>query len=190
MHELADLIDEKCMESAWKNNGEHSKLHELMEREIESLRADCSRALKHALKTVGNTEIRIDSSFHTRPLELAALLLTHGFKVTGIYMETFNPEEEAAYASLRKEFPELNIYSIVHPEGRVSHGNAPGALAIGQKAAWFTGTKHFVNGVYGIGLFGFDGIIRLCGLMEEAFKTEKDVEDIIVRKAWGCESCV
>ncbi len=189
-HELADLIDEKCMESAWKNNGEHSKLHELMEREIESLRADCSRALKHALKTVGNTEIRIDSSFHPRPLELAALLLTHGFKVTGIYTETFNPEEEAAYASLRKEFPELNIYSIVHPEGRVSHGNAQGALAIGQKAAWFTGTRHFVNGVYGIGLFGFDGIIRLCGLMEEAFKTEKDAEDIIVRKAWGCASCV
>ena len=139
---------------------------------------------------MGDTEIRIDSSFHPRPLELAALLLTHGFKVTGVYTETFNPEDEAAYTSLRKEFPELNIYSIVHPEGRVSHGNAPGAIAIGQKAAWFTGTKHFVNGVYGIGLFGFDGIIRLCRLMEEAFKTEKDVEDIIVRKAWGCASCV
>lgn len=189
-HELADLIDENCMGSAWKKNGKHTELHELMDREIESLREDCNRALKHALKTVGDTEIRIDSSFHPRPLELAELLLTHGFKVTGIYTETFNPEEEAAYESLRKEFPKLNIYSIVHPEGRVSHKNAPGALAVGQKAAWFTGTKHFVNGVYGIGLFGFDGIIRLCGLMEEAFKTEKDVEDIIVRKAWGCESCV
>ena len=189
-HELADLIDENCMGSARKNNGEHTELHKLMDREIESLREECSRALKHALKTVGDTEIRIDSSFHPRPLELAALLLTHGFKVTGIYKENFNPEEEAAYAFLRKEFPELNIYSIVHPEGRISHGNAPGALAIGQKAAWFTGTRHFINGVYGIGLFGFDGIIRLCGLMEEAFKTEKDAEDIIVRKAWGCASCV
>ena len=39
-------------------------------------------------------------------------------------------------------------------------GNEENVLAIGQKAAWFTGTRHFVNLVEGAGLYGFDGIRR------------------------------
>ena len=46
-------------------------------------------------------------------------------------------------------------------------------LAIGQKAAWFTGTKHFVNLVEGAGLYGFDGIRKAAGLMTEAWQEEK-----------------
>ena len=64
------------------------------------------------------------------------------------------------------------------------------AKAIGQKAAWFTGSRHFVNVVQGGGLYGFDGIRRLAGLMTEAIHEEKDTEDLVIRKGWGCESCI
>ena len=63
-------------------------------------------------------------------------------------------------------------------------------LAIGQKAAWFTGSPYFVNMVQGGGLYGFDGIRRTAELMAEAFTEEKDTEDLVVRKGWGCESCI
>ena len=63
-------------------------------------------------------------------------------------------------------------------------------LAIVQKAAWFTGSRNFVNMVQGGGLYGFDGIRRTAQLMIEAFEAEKDPEDLIVRKGWGCESCI
>ena len=63
-------------------------------------------------------------------------------------------------------------------------------LAIGQKAAYFTGTKHFVNIVEGGGLLGFDGIRRMAELMEEAFETERDARDFIQQKGLGCESCL
>ena len=63
-------------------------------------------------------------------------------------------------------------------------------LAVGQKAAWFTGSPHFVNLVQGGGLWGFDGIRRTAGLMVEAFLHEKDTESLVVRKGWGCESCI
>jgi len=63
-------------------------------------------------------------------------------------------------------------------------------LAVGQKAAWFTGSRNFVNMVQGGGLWGFDGIRRTAQLMLEAFNEEKAPEDLIVRKGWGCESCI
>ena len=63
-------------------------------------------------------------------------------------------------------------------------------LAIGQKAAWFSGSSYFVNMVQGGGLWGFDGIRRTLELMTEALLEEKDPEDLIIRKGWGCESCI
>ena len=62
--------------------------------------------------------------------------------------------------------------------------------AVGQKAAWFTGSRNFVNMVQGGGLWGFEGIRRTAQLMLEAFNEEKAPEDLIVRKGWGCESCI
>ena len=44
--------------------------------------------------------------------------------------------------------------------------------------------------VQGGGLWGFDGIKHTAQLMVEAFHEEKDPEDLIVRKGWGCESCI
>ena len=49
---------------------------------------------------------------------------------------------------------------------------------------------YFVNMVQGGGLYGFDGIRRTAELMAEAFTEEKDTEDLVVRKGWGCESCI
>ena len=63
-------------------------------------------------------------------------------------------------------------------------------LALGQKAAWFTGSRHFVNMVQGAGLYGFDGIRRLAHLMVEAARKEKETPDLVIRKGWGCESCI
>ena len=63
-------------------------------------------------------------------------------------------------------------------------------LAIGQKAAYFSGTEHFVNMVEGGGLYGFDGICKMAELMTDAFLNEKDTRDIVPRKGLGCESCV
>ena len=63
-------------------------------------------------------------------------------------------------------------------------------LAIGQKAAYFTGTRHFVNIVEGGGMYGFDGICRLCARIEEAFLTARDPRNYIQQKGLGCESCL
>ncbi len=63
-------------------------------------------------------------------------------------------------------------------------------LAIGQKAAYFTGTEYFVNVVESGGLYGYGGICRIAELMMEAYEQPKDVRILIQRKGYGCESCI
>ena len=63
-------------------------------------------------------------------------------------------------------------------------------LAIGQKAAYFSGTGKFVNIVAGGGAHGFEGIIRMSEWMIDAFRNEKNTPEIIKLKGLGCESCL
>ena len=73
---------------------------------------------------------------------------------------------------------------------RVTRRNAERFLAIGQKATYFTGTRHFVNLVENGGLYGFKGITRIAKMMTEAFMAEKNPRDFIEIKALGCaENC-
>ena len=67
--------------------------------------------------------------------------------------------------------------------------NSP-ALAIGQKAAYFDGTPHFVNIIEGGGLYGFSGIAGLAKEMIRATEVKKEIEQTIRRKGLGCESCL
>ena len=158
-----------------------------IEKEIQS----CEAALSHAKEIIGDTPVALDYLFHPRPLGLAKLLLTHGFKVESVYLDSISPEEKDVFFWLKENVPELKLISTIRPEMRVrTRCSENRILAIGQKAAWFTGSRNFVNMVQGGGLYGFDGIRRTAQLMIEAFEAEKDPEDLIVRKGWGCESCI
>ena len=140
---------------------------------------------------IGDTPIALDYLFHPRPLGLARLLLAHGFHVETVYLDSISPEEQADFLWLQDHFPELKLKATIQVKMRVlSRKNNRKILAIGQKAAWFTGSGNFVNMVQGGGLYGFDGIRRLCELMTDAYQNEKDTEDLVVRKGWGCESCI
>ena len=151
----------------------------------------CEDALKHAKSIIGDTQIVLDYLYHPRPLGLAKLLLEHGFHVTIVYLDSVSPEEKPAFDWLKIHHPELELCATIQVRMRVLPRETEGkVLAIGQKAAWFSGSRNFVNMVQGGGLWGFDGIRRTMELMTEAFLEEKDPEDLIVRKGWRCESCI
>ena len=151
----------------------------------------CEKALEKAHEVIGDTAVAIDYLYHPRPLGLAKLLLTHGFRVIRIYLDSISPEEKAEFEWLTEHAPELQLMATIHVTMRVRPRTSDEEiLAIGQKAGWFTGTPYFVNMVQGGGLWGFDGIRHTAQLMVEAFHEEKDPEDLIVRKGWGCESCI
>ena len=171
-----------------QNNRKTGKINSL---DIEKEIRECEEALSHAHQIIGDTPIAVDYLFHPRPLGLTKLLLTHGFQVQSVFLDSISPEEKEVFFWLKENYPELKLISTVRPEMRVrTRQQSEKILAIGQKAAWFTGSRNFVNMVQGGGLWGFDGIRHTAQLMVEAFHEEKDPEDLIVRKGWGCESCI
>ena len=161
----------------------------LRPRSLTQQRAQAEKALAQLRDLVGDTPIAIDYTLHPRPLGLAKLLLDHDFTVDRVYLDAVSGEEEPVFEQLQAQYPQLKLYPTVHPSGRLQHGDAPQMLALGQKAAWFTGSRHFVNVVEGAGWYGFNGIEKLCAAVSDAFDTEKDPVDCLPRKGLGCESC-
>ena len=149
-------------------------------------------ALAETQSTVGDIPIAIDFSATPRPIGLARILYEHGFNVKRIYTDIFNPAEKADFDRLCELAPELEIYPTLDVRMRFAAGEEDSVeyLAIGQRAAYFLGTSKFVNIVEGGELYGFDGIIKLCGLISDAFLEPKDTRAEISHKGLGCESCL
>ena len=154
-------------------------------------RQACSDALKDTLRLVGNTPIAIDYTFCPRPLGLAKLLLENGFNVQRVYLDVVTGEERKAFEALQKQYPDLLLFPTVHASMRFLARKEPsGYLAIGQKAAHFMNTNHFVNVVEGGGMLGYQAILRTLELMREAFLEEKDTRNLIQIKGMGCGGCI
>lgn len=153
-------------------------------------RAAADKALQKALSIIGNTPLAIDYTFSFRPLSLCRLLLEKGFQVSEVYADGFIAEEKEDFIWLQQNHPKLKICATLHAKRRVLARQRPEkVLALGQKAAYFTGTDYFVNLVEGGGLYGYDGIVKLAGLMVEAYLTPKDTRKLIQIKGMGSEGC-
>ena len=155
--------------------------------------SEARRTLAEARKLIGSMPIAIDYTATLRNLSLARLLLEHDFNVERIYSDVVIPEEKADFEWLQSHCPELLISPTLHPAMRFAvktPGSGDEYLAIGQKAACFTGSRHLVNIVSGGGWYGFDGITQMCKAMVNAKNTLSDTEKLIQLKGWGCESCL
>ena len=192
--EIRSLIKE--LQAGWsREDTSNTKCAEITSEEIEAFYQReitlCEDSINHAKSIIGGTPVVLDYLYHPRPLGLAKLLLEHGFHVTTVYLDSISPEEKPAFDWLKFHHPDLELRATIQTKMRVlPRGTEGKVLAIGQKAAWFSGSRNFVNMVQGGGLWGFDGIRGTMELMTEAFLEEKDPEDLIVRKGWGCESCI
>lgn len=192
--EIRNLIKE--LQAGWsREDTSNTKCADITSEEIEAFYQReitlCEDSINHAKSIIGGTPVVLDYLYHPRPLGLAKLLLEHGFHVTTVYLDSISLEEKPAFDWLKLHHPDLELRATIQTKMRVlPRGTEGKVLAIGQKAAWFSGSRNFVNMVQGGGLWGFDGIRGTMELMTEAFLEEKDPEDLIVRKGWGCESCI
>jgi len=153
--------------------------------------AACQKALKEAHSLIGATPIAIDYTSFPNILGLARLLLEQGFNVTKVFADSFSAEDKADFTALQKSNPDLTLYPTVHSIMRVYPRKTElKTLAIGQKAAYFTGTEHFVNIVEGGGKYGFSCVKQLAELMQEAFLKPKNTRELIQIKGMGCNHCL
>ena len=147
----------------------------------------CEKLKKETYELIGNTPISIDYTYCTRPLGLAKMLLDDGFCVNKVYIDAITAEEKDDFTYLQKHFPQLLLYPTVHAGMRfMAKKEKSKVLAVGQKAAYFENTNHFVNVVEGGGMFGFDAVSHTLELMQEAYLKEKDMRRLIQIKGMGC----
>ncbi len=159
--------------------------------DISYLKETAIKSLKLTKEFLDDMPVVIDYAAVLRPFSLAALLVSFKINVIRIYCDDINPAEEDDIEYLKENAPNLEIYPTINYKCRVMDRNLADKyngklLAIGQKAAYFTGTKHMVNIVENAGIHGFDGIKQMCEMMVEASETESDVKSIISVKGWGC----
>ena len=196
MEQLAEILEKTLVSKMIQTSEEQIETLNVLidaqkesyyEKEVEA----CEETIKKVREVVGDTPIVIDYLMHPRPLGLAKYLLEHGFCVEAVYLDGVSPEEEQEFYWLSKHAPKLELRATIQPKMRVLPRKREGKmLALGQKAAWFTQNPYFVNVVEGAGWYGFDGIRKMAELMIRAYEEEKEVEDLVVRKGWGCESCI
>ena len=150
-------------------------------------RERCEQAIAAARAAVGSRPIAIDYTFCPRPLGLAKLLLEAGFRVERVYLDAVTGEEKETFDFLKHHHPELLLYPTVHAAMRFhSPGETSDFVAIGQKAAHFTNTPHFVNVVEGGGMLGYQAVVKTMELLAEAAVTTKDMRSLIQIKGMGC----
>lgn len=166
---------------------------------LDPYKHEAEQALAETAKALSGWNITIDAASTPRPFGLAALLESCGFSVTCVYADACGPLDEDAKSRwealasehghdattlpmidwrMRSERPE----DLFEPDMQV--------LAIGQKAAYYSGTDHFVNLIYQSGLLGFRGVTKLCALMADAAEHEKDTEAVLSEKAIGSAEVV
>jgi len=154
-------------------------------------REACEAALKETLALIRDTPIAIDYTYCPRPLGLAKLLLTSGFNVDRVYLDAITGEEKGTFEYLKENHPDLQLFPTVHAAMRFhSPKDQSHFLAIGQKAAHFVNTSHFVNVVEGGGMLGYQAILKTLTLMQDAYREEKDMRALIQIKGMGCGGCV
>ncbi|MBR3267839.1 MAG: hypothetical protein IKI58_03800 [Oscillospiraceae bacterium] len=152
--------------------------------------AAADNALDRSCAIIGDTPVAIDFTAVTRPFELAKLLTEHGFSVRYIIADTAS-DEQAAFQWLAEHCPDLEIFSAVNVNMlHFRQETHEPVLAVGQKAAYYFATDHFVNIVVNGGLYGFAGIQALTELMTDAFLTPKDSASVLRHKGIGCASCL
>ncbi len=161
------------------------------EPDFDSLAGACEEKLAEAKREIGDAPVEIDYTATSRPLSLARMLLAHGFCVTRVYLDGVSGEETGDFAALQKTAPDLLLSPTVDPVMRVRPRKTPEkTLAVGQKAAWFTGSDTFVNIVENGGLYGYEAVCGMAALLCDAWRTPKDARRLIQIKGMGCASCL
>lgn len=151
----------------------------------EELARSCEKAklaVRETLAMVGDSPIAVDYTFGPRLLNLARFLAEEGFNVTDLFADGFFPEEEKDWCWLKENRPDIILHPTSRAAMRYEKDINPGALALGQKAACFMGTDNFVNVAECGGFFGYDGIVQIMKLLQEACRVSKDREVIVQKK--------
>lgn len=148
-------------------------------------------ALAQAADALAGRPVAICQTATTRPVALARRLVESGIRVTDLYCDSFLPADKTDFEILRKKAPSILVHPTTVPEMRFATPaeKRDDIVAIGQKAAFFTGATHMLNMIEGGPWWGHGGVRSLALALEAAAREPVDVDRIISVKGYGCNGC-
>lgn len=139
----------------------------------------CKSIMKETAHALGDMEIIIDGETITRPFDLAKTLLEAGMKVKCVYEQKVLPSDETNFNWVRENHPEVKVLQPQHPKTTVTQKFGVDCLSIGFSAAYISGARYVLDIAGQHGLYGFQGIIDLMGMIQEAAKKEVDLKELL-----------
>ncbi len=153
---------------------------------IRQERNQTEQRIKHLKDILKDTMISIDQSAIEYPLSLALFLEKNNIKVHSIFLDALQ-EEEPILHELIKCNHNIKVYHVESCLMRqMDRKNPSNVLAIGQQAAYFLNSQHFVDVIFQAGMYGYKGIQNLCALIEDAYLNQKDIQTHVSHKGWRC----
>ena len=141
---------------------------------------EAKHAVSHALDTLGDMPIYVDSAATFEPYTLALNLLDYGFNVQAVYAFHLKGSRYSVCDKLKKAYPKVKVYTdaddfklhnkAVKKNISAAQGAKQESLAIGADCAFITSSKYVLDMYHDEGYFGYNGIQRLMCEMEAAVK--------------------
>ncbi len=148
-------------------------------------------ALAQAADALAGRPVAICQTATTRPVALARRLVESGIRVTDLYCDSFLSADKTDFEILRKKAPDILVHPTTVPEMRFATPaeKRDDIVAIGQKAAFFTGATHMLNMIEGGPWWSHGGVRSLALALAAAAREPVDVDRIISVKGYGCNGC-
>lgn len=148
-------------------------------------------ALAQAADALAGRPVAICQTATTRPVALARRLVESGIRVTDLYCDSFLSADKTDFEILRKKAPGILVHPTTVPEMRFATPaeKRNDIVAIGQKAAFFTGATHMLNMIEGGPWWGHGSVRSLALALAAAAREPVDVDRIISVKGYGCNGC-
>ena len=148
-------------------------------------------ALAQAADALAGRPVAICQTATTRPVALARRLVESGIRVTDLYCDSFLSADTTDFEILRKKASGNLVHPTTVPEMRFATPaeKRDDIVAIGQKAAFFTGATHMLNMIEGGPWWGHGGVRSLALALAAAAREPVDVDRIISVKGYGCNGC-
>lgn len=147
--------------------------------EVSSYEKEAKEALEKTAEALNGMPVIIDGEAIVRPFDLAKALLQAGINVQCVFEQKVLPSDEENFQWVIEHYPNMTILQPQNPKVTVLEKHQGDCLSIGYSAAYITGAKHVVDIAGQHGLYGYQGIIDLAQMMEEASKETADLKKLL-----------
>lgn len=131
-------------------------------------RAQAADAVECARVAVGARPIVVDTSASFMPFSLASALLRYGFDVRAVFALHTKGCDDDAERTLALEHPGVRVFRQTDCRVDRDFGIPSESVAIGCDGAFLTSARRVVDLYHDEGCFGFQGVVRLMGLLADA----------------------